>query len=251
MPIVPLVGSQEVGNPVRLMIGDNDSTNQEFSDSDLIYLLSRAVSYYQRYRPYALESTISLVANQKDYALPSDCLRPIDIPYRVFAGLDSTVMVAYLNAVYGSALLVPYKDWSDDVMNKIRMEFSLRFEALGAGTVEVNDNLTSYGIGQYLRLFPTPTASGGSFVLRYEANHPVQSNNYFTIPSYHAVWIQKLLEAEVYESRAAKMANTATSLGAGTTKMDFSPAMKQNYALAQARRQEFMDVFGKPVGMIG
>lgn len=248
---VPTVAGTDIATPVRLMVGDTDSSNYEFSDSDLTYLAARAVTYYQRLRPYTKTYDVTTVAGQQDYAVPTDCIRVTDVPYRVFGGLTSTTYLAYYNYLYAYPMLVPFADWSDETLNRIRQEFTLRFDAVGAGQSEIVDYLTSYASTQYVRVYPTPSASGTVFTIRYQANHPLQANNYFTIPPQHAIWIQKLLEAEVYEARAAKIGSTATQLGAGTTKMDFTKAMEFNYRKANACRQEVLDALGYIVGKVG
>jgi len=251
MPSVPLVGGQDVITPVRLMVGDADSSSYEFSDVDMVTLLPRALTYYNRLRPYTKTYDITTVSGQKDYALPTDCVRVIEVPYRVFGGLTSTTYLAYYNYLYAYPMLVPFADWSDETLNRIRQEFTLRFDAVGAGQSEIVDYLTSYASSQYVRVYPTPSASGSTFTIRYQANHPVQNNNYFTIPANHAIWIQKLLEAEVYEARATKIGSTATQLGAGTTRMDFSKTLEFLAKKANACRQEVTDALGYPVGKIG
>lgn len=248
---IPTVGGQNIASPLRLRVGDNDSANYEFPDSDLLLLLAHALRAYQDERPYTLSTTITTVAEQSDYVLPSSCQMVVSHDYRVFAGISADAWVSYFDTLAFSPTLVPFRDWSDDVLNRVRTEYNIRFDQMGAGQAEVVDYQTSYASTKYLRLTPTPKASGDTFTVKYFADHPIQNNDYFTIPSSHALLIQKLLEAEVYDVRANKMSSTATDFGAGTSRIKFDKAIDALRNRASALRQEVSDALRFPVGAIG
>jgi hypothetical protein len=249
--VVPSVGGEDISAHVRIAIGDTDSSNYELSNADLALLMQDAVGYYQRLKPYFKQTTITLVANQSDYALPSDCIKPIHIPYRVFDSIASPTIVS-LFGLNGFLSVVPYLDWKDDVLNKWQSEMRVRFDTLGAGQAEEITYLTSYAATRYLRLYPTPSSSG-SFVLRYSANHPLQNNDYFTIPSDHAVYIQKLLIAEVFDVRDAAQLSNVSEFQAGTTRIKVGGGGKGQSLgdRAASLRQEVWDALSRPVGRVG
>lgn len=246
----PTIGGQNIATPVRLIIGDTDSNAYEFSNSDLSVLLANALSYYQGLNPYTKESTITLVAEQQDYALPSDCIKPIHIPYRQVPSVTSDTTLIALYGLNGFISIVPYVNWTDSVLVAIQREFLVRYEQLGAGQAEEIPYLTSYSATRYLRLYPTPTASG-SFVLRYRANHPLQSNDYFTIPSEHAIYVQKLLLAEIYDVRHAKQQSGVSEFAAGTTRIKVGGSKQSLSDLAAALRREVADALTSPIVIVG
>jgi hypothetical protein len=249
---VPTVGGTNIADTVRLIIGDTDSSNYELSNANLSSLLANAVAFYNTLRPYKKQTTISIVANQADYALPSDCIRPIHIPYRTSPSVTSDTTLVSLWGLNGFISIVPYRDWTDVVLTRISQEYSLRLEGLGAGQAEVTPYLTSYAANKYLRLYPTPTAAD-SFVLRYLANHPLQGTDYFTIPSEHALYLQKLLLAEVYEVRYAADQSGISEFAAGTTKIKVgnSGKGKNLQDLANDLRQQVRDALSSPIGVVG
>lgn len=248
---IPLVAGQDIGTTVRTMIGDSDSSDYEFSDTDLTNLLSRAIYFYERFRPYYLESTITTVIDQQDYLAPSTATKMISVDWRPYPGIGTNTFVAFFNALYGSADILPARDWSDDVLNKIRQEYAVRYDNIGAGTSDLIQYPTSYTNQNYIRLYPIPTRSGDSITIRYTSAHPLQSNNYFTIPSHHVVYIQKLLEAEVCDVRALRIESSSDVTKVGTTDIRFQNSARHLRTRSNALRQEVMDALSVPVGMHG
>lgn len=214
-------------------------------------LLGNAIRAYQDERPYTFAMTVTTVAEQSDYALPSNCQSVVSHDYRVFAGISSDAWVSYFDTLAFSPTLVPFRDWSDDVFNRLKTEYNIRFDSLGAGQATVIDYQTSYASTKYLRLNPTPTTSGDTFTVKYFADHPIQNNDYFTIPSAHVGLIRKLLEAEVYDVRANKMSSTATDFGAGTSRIKFDKAIESLRNRADALRTEVSDALRVPIGAVG
>ena len=236
--VLPTVGGVEIASHVRLAVGDNNANDYEFSNSDLLTLFDYAIRQYQEYHQYTLTQSFTTVADQKDYALPSSCLRVLSHTYRALAGISSDTFVAYYNAVSGYPLFVPYNNYTDVTMNRVRQEFYRRIDELGAGQGEVINYLTSYAATKYIRIFPTPTVAGETFTVTFTANHPIQSNDYFTIPAEDAVHVRKLLQAQVLEVRLVKMASTANEFASGTTKTKFERSMNAlEHQIADLRQQ--------------
>ncbi len=252
--VIPTVGGQDISAHVRITIGDTDASGYEYSNADLAMLMEDAISVYNRLRPYQRESVISYTANQANCALPSDCVKPIHIPYRTFPSLTTSdgLVVALFN-LNGFGSIIPYSNWTDNVLFKMYSEYRVRFEELGAGQAEETTYLTSYAATRYLRLYPTPSAAG-SFVLRYNANHPLQNNDYFTIDPNHAIYIQKLLIAEVFDVRDAATLSGVSEFQAGTTKIKVGGAGGKGASIgdrAAQLRQEVFDALSRPVGRVG
>lgn len=248
---VPTAGGQDIATLLRTIIGDTDSNNYEFSDADITNLLSRAVTFYTRYRPYYIESTITTTQDVQDYLAPASAIKMVSVEWRPYPGISANTFVGFWNALYGSADILPSKDWRDDVLNKIRQELAVRYDNLGAGASDLIQYPTSYANTNYIRLYPIPTTSGTEIDIRYTATHPLQSNDYFTIPSHHAIWLQKLVEAEVYDIRANKMSSTATDFGVGTSRIRFDSAIKNLRMMANSLRQEVIDALSIPIGTHG
>lgn len=249
--MIPRIAGQDITQSVRLLIGDNEPANYEFTDDELGILLDFAIVYYQRLKPYILETDITIVADQSDYVAPVNMVRPIFVEYRTVAGLSTESALVYFNTVYGTTELIPFRGWSDETINRMRDEWRIRFDAIGAGQSEFNNYLTSYSSVRFIRLFPTPKNGGDTFALRYEAFHPQQNNDYFTIPPEHVTHVQKLLLAEVFDQRATKMSATATQVSTGSTVMKFDKAIDALLNRANFLRNEVRDALFIPIGRFG
>lgn len=246
---VPTIAGQNIETPVRIAISDNDSTNYEWSVTDLTSLLANAVDYYSRFQPYEKEVTITTVNAQADYAIPSDCVHIIDAPYRPWPGLSGNYIVNYFNALYGTAELLPIKDWRDRPLTTMRQELARRFEDIGAGAWEQLTYTTSYSPTAYVRLYPTPTRDGDTFTLSFTANHPLQNNDYFTIKPYHFELVRKLLVAEVLEAKANKLDATANEYYVGATRFNFGDSSKNLRLRAETLREEVRQILSN--GAVG
>ncbi len=251
MANVALVGGQEIALYIRLAIDDRDSENYEYSNEDLSLMLGRAVDFYSRYRPYVFEYTLTTVANQRDYAAPSGKMRIKSHNYRSFPSLLSGTYVAYWNAPSGAPTVLASRDWGDEALNRIRMELVSRLDDAGRGVIEETNYTTSYASTSYLRLCPTPTDSGTSVTVGYTATHPLQNNNYFTIPAEHAIYLQKLVTADVLDMRANGSDNTSSRVQIGTTNIQFGQTSNSLRRQANALRQEVSDALSSPVGAVG
>lgn len=251
MAVPTVAGGTDIATNVRTRVNDLDSTNYEFTDADLTVLLANAIDVYNRLNPYIKEWTLTTVADQKDYALPADCVRAIDVPWRPYPGLQPNVIVAYFNALYGTADILPVKDWSDEVIVKQRQEWAIRFENIGAGASEQLPYTTSYSNSKYIRLMPTPSRAGDTVLVRYTANHPIQANDYFTIPLEHVEQIRKLLTAEVLEIRGNKILTNVSDLAIGTSRFRFANSGQQLILRAAVLRQEVFDKLGQATIKMG
>lgn len=248
---IPLVAGQDVGTTVRTVIGDSDSSSYEFTDQQLTILLNRAVTWYSRYKPYFLETTITTVSGQADYLAPSNAIRMVSVDWRPYPGISSGSFVGFWNALYGSADILPMKDWRDDVLNKIRQEFAVRYDSLGAGASDFIQYATSYSNNNYIRLYPTPTRDGDTVNVRFTSAHPLANNNYFTIPPQHVIYIEKLLEAEVKEVRVGVIESNPIDVSIGTTRVQIANSTRALRMSVSSLRQEVIDALSSPIGMHG
>lgn len=248
---IPTVAGRDISANIRLNLGDTDASNYEYSDADLTILLGNAMQVYNRLNPYYLETTITTVNGVSDYALPANCVRPIDIPYRVYPGLAPETVVAYLTGLTGVSYLVPFRDWSDETLSKIRQEFALRYESIGAGQAEYTNYLTSYSPLHFLRLYPTPTRDGDTFRVRYSAEHPLQNNDYFTVPPHHIIHIQNLFEAEVLEVRYVKIMSSPVDFTAGSTRIRFGESSRYLQSRAETLRDGVFNALNRPIARKG
>jgi hypothetical protein len=249
--VLPTIAGYDISDTMRLAIGDTDPVNYEFSNSDLLVLFYQALAKYQEYRPYSLTQSITLVANQKDYALPSTVRRVLSHTYRSLPGIDSDTFLAYYNLNGAYPAFVPYFDWTDTVLARVRAEFYRRYDQLGAGQAEVIDYQTSYAATKYLRIFPTPTASGDTFEVTYNGDHPVQSNNYFTIPAFDRFAIVNLIKIEVLQARLTKFSSTAGDHTTGTTRLNFEASMNILRQQITELQQDVHNALSRSIGGIG
>lgn len=244
--VLPTVGGVNIADYVRLAVGDNNASDYEFSNTDLLLLFDYAIRAYQEYRQYTLTQTFTTVADQKDYALPSSCISVLSHTYRNLPGISSDAFVSYYNTLNGYPVFVPYYEYTDLVLNRVREEFYKRVDDLGAGQATVIDYQTSYTATKYLRIFPTPTTGGDTFTVTFTANHPIQNNDYFTIPAADAMQVRKLLQAQVLEARLVKMASTANEFASGTTKTKFERSMNALERQIGDLRQQVHDALTSP-----
>lgn len=248
---IPLVAGQDIGTTVRNVIGDTDSSSYEFSDTQLTLLLNRAITFYQRFCPYYLTTTITTTNGTSDYLVPSSVIKLVDSDYRPYPGIGNNSFVGFWNALYGSADILPSKDWRDDALNKIRQEYAVRFDELGAGKFSQIQYQTSYSNQNYIRLHPTPQRDGDVVTLTFTAAHPIQNNNYFTIAPQHVIYIEKLLEAEVKEVRVGTLESNPLDVAIGTTRVKLENSTRALRMSVSSLRQEVIDALSRPIGMHG
>ena len=77
------VGGVDIGEDIRLDLGDTDSEDYEWQDADINRFIARAVRLYSRYAPYYKKGELTTVEDQDLYALPSDCVQLVECDYRL------------------------------------------------------------------------------------------------------------------------------------------------------------------------
>lgn len=233
---------------VRSLVSDTDENDYEFSPADMELFLTKAMREYSRLAPYNKTWSFVLSANVDTYSLPVDVVKVQSCDYRPFPGMSQQGVVAFFNALYGTADLLPTKDWSDYSIMGIRQKLAMRFDNLGAGQWEMNDYLQSYNTGKYLILYPTPTVGGDTVTVRYTAEHPLQGSNYFTVPTEHLNYVEMLLQAQALEVRGTRISSGADYFTAGTTRIRYNNSAKSINALVQTLRGQVRDALSVPKG---
>lgn len=206
------IGGVDITNALRARINDDDSTDYDFSDVTLNEWLVHLVREYSNEKPYVKEASISHVADQDIYALPSGFMWMIECQYRL--NFDTN-----LYQPIADTTLAGFSTYDYAGVDMIRRNLRTRYDSIGKGFYEVISYRVSYNAGLYLILYPAPETSTGSFTIRYATTHPLQGSDYFTVPPEHAHFFIDLLEAQALKRHAVKFAKGPMDYDAGQTRV--------------------------------
>lgn len=164
-------------------------TNVELTEGQMFRYMTDAVAFYSRFNPFERDSTLTTVASQQDYPLPSDFLFMRDVEWYPSGKLFTVQSdVAYETLLYEPARL---HHPSDRVIDSIdRQDFVDRLK----GKWEI--------VGRNVRLWPAPASSGASIKYFYGALHPLNESEdgYDEIPPEDLSIVVSLTLAEVLEA---------------------------------------------------
>jgi len=206
------IGGVDITTALRARIADEDGADYEFSDAVLNSWLVHSVGKYSEEQPYIQETTISHVADQDIYALPTGFMRMLECQYRL--SLDTNIYEPIADAT-----IAAYSTYDLPGLDMIRRFLRARYDSIGRGWYEVISCRVSYAVGLYLIVYPAPTASTGTFTIRYAITHPLHGTNYTTIPAGHAHYFIDLLESASLRRRAVKFSKTPMDYDAGQTRI--------------------------------
>lgn len=219
----------------RLAVSDEARTGvtQEYSDANLSIFVAEAVEVYSDYNPHRMAASLTTVAQQEYYALPSDCVRLLRVQwYTTFAPLFPNQAPFY------------FYDYNDPSLVYVRDQLMKNFnEITRTSWAEVNYPY-SYMNGRYLRLFPMPTNAGDQVLISYEGLHPLNAlgTAYDTIPDRHMDILVKLTEARVYRRRASRLTSSPDLQAGQTIRTGSKPAqilIMMAYRLEEEALAEF------------
>ena len=92
-------------------------------------------------------------------------------------------------------------------------------------------------------LYPAPDSTGDTIDIRYTCEHPLQGNDYFTIPASHAEDIEKLTVALILDAKANLLQQQAQDYDAGTTRVRWGRGPEGLRQRAAALRGEVLGKF--------
>lgn len=206
---IPTVVSTNIEENIREAIDDTDPDDYEFEDAIISRAVSRAVTYYSRLKPHYLETTVTTVADQDTYDLPSECVRVVYCDYRTTTVNEYGELDDYFPYTFG--------DWNHPALTMIRQRLMQAYDDVGRGYFVTINSVSSWKAGKFLVLYPEPDNSGDTFTVRYSTEHPKVSDNYTTIPSEHIWCIEDLAVAYLLENRARKTTNLPSQYRSGQT----------------------------------
>jgi hypothetical protein len=225
------VGGVNITSRVKLGLeGTSAPTSPEYSDADLDVILEQAIAEYSNEVPYIQKSTITTVVNQDSYALPSTAMHVVEVEYR-------KTLVNADEIDWDEDDYIPGIDTTGlEAMDYIRRKLRIATDKIGEGTWEEVDNLTSYGSGRYLVVYPAPEEVG-TIRLRFSCVHPLVGTNYITIPSHHANVIARICIAIGKETKAAMMMHEPLDYDSGQTRMRQSSLRSSLVMEAKSERE--------------
>jgi hypothetical protein len=221
------VGGVHIIDDVRFEIDDEDRP-YDFSTERMNTLIRRAVDHYSLYRPYMVETTLSISEDVSLYSLPSDCMRLVELEYRTTEEVDDEV----LNTQYPWL----YEGWASPALTMIRNELIVRYDELGKGVWEEVNLTSARSSGRYVILYPPPD-SDDTVDMRYVATHTRSGADYNTIPSTDAVLIQDLVVSYVLQRKATQISQGIVDYRAGQTRIVRNPETMRRVA-----RERFQNV---------
>ena len=210
------VGSVDITARVRLGIeGKVNPDDYEYTDEELSEFLVRAVELYSNELPFIRRTTITSVADQDMYALPSDAIHVEEVQYR--AGLVDADVDNQLDADdYPN--LAGIDTTGLEGLDFVRRRLRIGTHFAGEGAWEEVTNLTSYGAGRFIMLYPAPDEAGDTIRIRYSSAHPLVNANYSSIPRHHADHLARLCIAQAKEYKAAQIAVGPVDFDSGQTR---------------------------------
>ncbi len=175
---------------VRLVVLDRWSTS--IDTSKFARLVASAMRYYSRWNPRVVETTLTTVADQQFYDLPSGCIGVREAYWHPSGSPYSTVW-ANREAIFSLRQPERYFLPSERVIEDINEE---AYEHALTGRWEFLS-----GQGQ-LCITPEPTVAGTEFPVVYYAEHQINAGatGYETIPDADLDILANLVLAEVIEA---------------------------------------------------
>jgi len=209
---------------VRNLISDNsaDPTQETFTETEIQDWLAEAVVDYSGYNPYRQKTSLSTVAYQDTYALPTDCEWIINVR------MGPSVDLSYLYSTYAYDFFDMWVSVNEVTMND-RALWKIREDAFAFFSERNEVTWTPLNNNQLL-LFPAPLDTGMSIELKYGSLHaPDTSGNYPTIPTSDTRQITSLIEATLLDILATNM-TLEGNYTQSQTKMQREPALLRSRA---------------------
>ena len=207
------IGGRNVIDDIRFDI-DDEATPYDYSKDRINTLIRRAVDYYNLYRPYIRETTLDIVEDTSWYALPSDCVRLVELDYRTAGEVDDDTLDHQYPWLY--------EDWDSPALTMIRNELIARYDELGQGVWEQVNWTISVDSGQYVILYPPPDEDD-TIDMRYMAAHVRSDADYNTIPVEDADIILDYVVGLILRRKATQIAQGIIDYRAGQTRTRRDP----------------------------
>ena len=229
------IGGRQIIDDIRFDV-DDEETPYDYSLERINTLVQRAVDYYSLFRPYVIDTTLDISEDVSWYALPSDCMRVLELEYRTAEGVSDEVV----NTQYPWM----YEGWDSPALTMIRNELIARYDELGVGVWEQVNWTLSRETGQYVILYPTPDEDD-TIDLRYVATHVRSGADFDTIPSEDADIILDYVVGLILRKKATQIAQGIVDYRAGQTRTVRNPETMRR--VARERLESVRRRLEKPV----
>lgn len=224
--------SAEIILRARDRLSDPDGVT--FSASEMTRHLEAAVYEYSEYSPYMKTTTITTVAEQHLYDLPSDCL--------------------WLSRVWIDAADDDVADTIDNIL--LDMKDTLFQNEVHLWRAQLRERYATYGQpvavlwNNQLYLYPETTQAGDTINVEYGSIHAKNSaGNYTTIQSNHIRYLEDMLVARCAEAMAMDYAKRF-DYSDGQSRATYSHAAAELRRMASDLRARIVDNLSPVIGMV-
>jgi len=196
-------------------------TTETWTDPQLKRWVAAAVRFYSRYNASIKTATLTSVANQQLYDLPSDLLSIVSVDWWPLGTSGTTLTAAQEDWPTIDAAEDAYNQYSMRVTRDIR-------RALQADRIQGS----WYQQGTQIGLWPIPSVAGLTVDLVYSAAHAlnVGETAYTTVPAVDLDIVRDLAVAEFLDGRGAEMSvEPDYAEGLGRITKHFVPETAKQY----------------------
>jgi len=234
------IASTNITNDILDALVDAGGSGDDFPEARLNRYIERAVRLYSGLKPYRRTGTLTTVADQDVYSLPSDCMTLVDCQYR-----NSTVeeWKEYTDELFPFM----HADYDYPALTLVRNALLHAYDTVGQGYWKQITVPTSLQAGQRVMLYPPPDDSGDSIDIVYWAQHPLVASDYPTIPDWHVPHIVDLVVSYGLERLATEIDKGPHDFDEGQTRVRWMGGGNNLRRAAYRLRQRVMDTLTPPL----
>lgn len=210
-----------------------DRYTESITTAKLDRIIAGAVRYYSRFNPLEEEITLTTVADQKEYDLialgATNCIGVREV---IGSQLLTTVTEPSMLEEYYRLLKEPYRidmpsnDVIDDINNSAHIsKFAWKWNYEKAESK--------------LMIYPEPSTTGSSFVVRYWASHALNDDEYETIPDEDLELLAGVVIADLLDQQGMAAA-MSPDYQEGLEKVTFNKMVENNMTFASELRGRLM-----------
>jgi hypothetical protein len=231
------IGGRDIETYIRQEVAD-DVTPYEYSTTVLNNAIAQAVRWYNEMKPYIKSGSFTTVKDQSLYALPSDCLRVIELHYKI---TDTDEFYTQYSDVYP----FDFTDYDSESLTIVRNKLVAAYEKHAHYFWEQITYLTSYKSGRYVILYPAPSNNTDTVKFRYTREHSLSGSDYPTIPWEDANDFINLVILALNRRELARMMRSPARYRDGQTEVDRRQSLNTLRNEIDNRWQEIRDALGR------
>ena len=191
------VASYDIEDDIRERLDDTDATDYEFTDTTLDRFIDKAVRRYSDLAPHKMTGTLTTVADEDLYVLPTGCILLTECRYRTTDVNEYGALDDYYPYTFS--------DWDYRALTQVRAILRHAYDNIGMGVWAQINYPHSWMACKYVMLYPAPSTGDEDIEIWYTTVHSKVSTDYPTIPSEHRDLIADLAVAHCLRRRAAQI----------------------------------------------